>query len=65
MTAGNTGKCAVRIRMLGNSFAFTNHMLLEAIRGTGVEKVLWDQGAPGRHATARLPRLRAARKADP
>ena len=65
MTAGNTGKCAVRICMLGSSFAFTNHMLLEAIRGTGVEKVLWDQGAPGRHATARLPHLRAARKAAP
>ena len=65
MTAGNTGKCAVRICMLGSSFAFTNHMLLEAIRGTGVEKVLWDQGAPGRRVTARLPRLRAARKADP
>lgn len=51
--------------MLGSSFVFTNHMPLEAIRGTGVEKVLWDQGAPGRHATARLPHLRAARKAAP
>ena len=51
--------------MLGSSFAFTNHMLLEAIRGTGIEKVLWDQGAPGRRVTARLPHLRAARKAAP
>ena len=55
----------MRILMLSNRPAFTNHMLLEAIRGTGVEKVLWDQGAPGRRVTARLPRLRAARKAAP